>query len=184
MTLFFVECSMQFLFVIIINWLKLVLLGKGLAWRELWWIFWLKDPFHTCKGADWGAQTLRHLDRFWSPKASHGTCVLYPCELMAFVIYPQILAEAMAKAAVVIGGFMLSLGEQEEWNFVDSMSFMYILNKNRWIFSYGKGCQHAWTYKSSGQLESGPGRDSCRLLHRCVCPISPRRPLTYISVCW
>lgn len=179
MTLFFVECSMQFLFVIIINWLKLVLLGKGLAWRELWWIFWLKDPFHTCKGADWGAQTLRRLDRFWSPQGLPWRLCVISMWADGFCYLPPDFGWSDGQGSC--GDWRL--GEQEEWNFVDSMSFMYILNKNRWIFSYGKGCQHAWTYKSSGQLESGPGRDSCRLLHRCVCPISPRRPLTYISVC-
>lgn len=48
---------------------------------------------------------------------------------------------------------------------------MYVLNRSKWVLSYGRGYPHADArmYESSGQLESGPGSDPCQLLYRCAC---------------
>lgn len=48
---------------------------------------------------------------------------------------------------------------------------MYVLNRSKWVLSYGRGYLHADArmYESSGQLESGPGSDPCQLLYRCAC---------------
>lgn len=64
-----------------------------------------------------------------------------------------------------------SLKEHKQCSFVNAMSFRYVLNIKRQILSYGRGYPHvhAKMYESSGQLESGPRRNPCQLLHRCAC---------------
>lgn len=64
-----------------------------------------------------------------------------------------------------------SLEERKQCSFVNAMSFMYVLNINRQILSYGRGYPHADArmYESSGQMESGPGSNPHQLLHRCAC---------------
>lgn len=133
---------------------------KGLTRGGPWRKFWLKDDFHTWNsGAFWEALMS-------GPWRAPGKVLVSLVPFAGLVCYLQVcwrLSLSRHRFWPKQQPRQLwwleascSLEEQEQCSFVDAASFVYILNRNRWIFSCGRSYQHSWTYKPSRQLESGP----------------------------